>query len=381
MARSAQTVLAAMLLGSLALTACAAGSKHAPTSRALGTHIQAVTFATVHRAIADLYENDPAVRAFTVNDVRYTPTTRDKVLSVCRSGAAASDEQALQSNKVMACAPLIYYFYSFGTQRNRPDSLAVATKLYNYAVTAIHGPFDTQQTLDNILRSWGVTVSTRPEKPPTAAGPQVLAASLISAARTAMLTSRGVHISLQARSSSASQIRRAEFDSGIDAARETLADGSAIGRLRITADGAYFSGNAAGLKRFFGMSTRAQEHIEQRWVYAKNGTSQYTSFATGSLIASIPATVLPAANDVTVTSTTNLGVAVYRLTWKTFGGADATTAIIRSLDLTAAGNHLPLSEISASHLGSQTATFTRWGELVTVDPPTNVVSFSAVTSE
>jgi hypothetical protein len=89
------------------------------------------------------------------------------------------------------------------------------------------------------------------------------------------------------------------------------------------------------------------------------GTSQYTVFATGSLIASIPATILPSASEVTITPTTAAGVPVYRLRWKSFVG-DASTPVTETLDLAASGDHAPVSETSVTAGGTQTDTFSQW---------------------
>ena len=78
------------------------------------------------------------------------------MLEVCRSGGRETDPAALESVRVAGCAPLIFYYYSYGQQRSVPESIAVARKLYWYAATNIDGPFDARQSLAALLQSWGL---------------------------------------------------------------------------------------------------------------------------------------------------------------------------------------------------------------------------------
>jgi hypothetical protein len=119
--------------------------------------VRSTTFAQAREALLALYASHPAIRAFTVKDVEYTPATRDKVLRVCHMGGPETSARALESARVLACAPLIYYFYSYGRSASVPDAIDVAQKLYWYAVTANHHPYAAQPGLTSLLRSWGIT--------------------------------------------------------------------------------------------------------------------------------------------------------------------------------------------------------------------------------
>jgi hypothetical protein len=115
-----------------------------------------VTFGEVARAIDRLYRARPGIRSFVVRDVEYSPATRDKVLQVCREGGIELDRVALESSRIAGCAPLVFFFYSYGRRRSAPESVAVARKLYWYAVRSIRGPFSARASLSALLRSWGV---------------------------------------------------------------------------------------------------------------------------------------------------------------------------------------------------------------------------------
>jgi hypothetical protein len=126
------------------------------TPSVLGSPAQAVTFAGLRSSIARLYARQPGIRTFVARDVEYSPTTRDKVLDVCRRGGPETDASARESSKIAGCAPLVFFFYRFGRERSVAESVDVARQVYWYAVGSIHGPFDARSTLSGLLRSWGV---------------------------------------------------------------------------------------------------------------------------------------------------------------------------------------------------------------------------------
>jgi hypothetical protein len=151
--------LAATLLATAAGCAREKKSLPPPTTAAVSSILagpaQAVAFADARRSIRALYVHHPEIRNFVSRDVYYTPQTRDKVLAVCRRGGPAADARERETSRVFACAPLIFFFYSFGTRKHVAESVDVARALYRYGV-GIRGPYDPQPALTNLLRSWGV---------------------------------------------------------------------------------------------------------------------------------------------------------------------------------------------------------------------------------
>jgi hypothetical protein len=153
-------------LAAVCLAACGGGGSSARGNAAeteprswsvLESPAENVTFRDVKLAIADLYQDHPDLEAYVVRDVQYDARTRNKVLDVCHRGGAESDPAARESVRVAACAPLVFFFYSYGRESSVTASLAVARKLYWYAVTNIGGPFDAGETLRSLLQTWGVT--------------------------------------------------------------------------------------------------------------------------------------------------------------------------------------------------------------------------------
>jgi hypothetical protein len=155
--------LVAASLAAICIGGCGGSGSPAPdTTVSSGPSVitsprQDVTFAALTGAIEQLYQHQPTIRTFIAQDVEYTPTTRDKVLTVCRIGGPETNQAALESAKIVACAPLVFFFYEYGRQKSDPESLDVARKVYWYAATNIHGPFSAKKALTTLLQSWGIS--------------------------------------------------------------------------------------------------------------------------------------------------------------------------------------------------------------------------------
>ncbi len=135
------------------LTAC--GRAPAPTAvGVLDGQVQTTTLAQVKQAIDDLYSRHPSINSFVIQSVTYNPETRDKVLKICSEGGLAASDQEREAQKVLACAPLIFFFYSYGQQNSVPESVGVARQLYWYAMTDKSD--DSKKVLTELLRSWGI---------------------------------------------------------------------------------------------------------------------------------------------------------------------------------------------------------------------------------
>jgi hypothetical protein len=134
----------------------AADTNSAPELSVLASPTETVTFAEAESAIDRLYRRRPGIRTYVIRDVEYSPATRNKVLDICHRGGLELNRAALESSRIAGCAPLIFFFYNYGRQKRAPDAVAVARKVYWYAVENIEGPFDAQATLDALLRTWAV---------------------------------------------------------------------------------------------------------------------------------------------------------------------------------------------------------------------------------
>jgi hypothetical protein len=132
------------------------GAAPAKPATILSGPVEPTSFAQARAAMVAVYRSHPAIRKFSVKDVEYTSATRDKVLGVCRKGGAEKSASSLESARVLACAPLIYYLYEYGSRAKAPDAVDAARKLYWYAVVSNRRPFQAGPGLSRLLVSWGV---------------------------------------------------------------------------------------------------------------------------------------------------------------------------------------------------------------------------------
>ena len=115
---------------------------------------QATTFDQVTGAIDKLYADHPDVNSFIVKGVTYTPATRDKVLKICHEGGLVSTEAERETQEVLACAPLIFFFYNYGQQSGVAESTEIARLLYWYTVT--NHSTASKEVLTQLLQGWGM---------------------------------------------------------------------------------------------------------------------------------------------------------------------------------------------------------------------------------
>jgi hypothetical protein len=144
------------LLAVVLLAACGGNGSEPASTRILDGQAQNVSLPEVRQAIDRLYRDHPGVESFVSRQVQYTPKTRDKVLGVCRRGGREVVPRELESSRVLACAPLIFFFYSYGVRSSAAESVDVARKLYWYAVTHNRRPYDSRRILTPLLRRWGI---------------------------------------------------------------------------------------------------------------------------------------------------------------------------------------------------------------------------------
>ena len=149
--RALLRALVAILLASLAGCGVAPSS---PPKTILDGEAAAVSFDQIKQEVDDLYAAQPGILSFAARGVAYTPETRDKVLKVCNDGGLAGDEAQRESQRVLACAPLILFFYQYGKEHNAPAAIDVAQHIYWFATS--HNSTTSSQALTDLLKSWEI---------------------------------------------------------------------------------------------------------------------------------------------------------------------------------------------------------------------------------
>jgi len=152
--RCARRLAVASLLG--VLGGCSA---EAPSNYVLGSQPRSVSAAQLQQNIDALYAQHPAVSSFVSQSVSYTPQSLAIVVRKCTQPGTQSGAEA-QSSRLMACAPLIYFFYTFGQQGSVSEAIELADEFYSFAVTDVKGPIDPRAALDKLLSSWGIPVGS-----------------------------------------------------------------------------------------------------------------------------------------------------------------------------------------------------------------------------
>lgn len=141
-----------------AIAACSSSADNGAAGVSITTSArQQPSFADVRTEVENLYRDHPSIASFSVQDVQYNSITRDKVLAVCQQGGPEIDAATRESDRIAGCAPLIFFFYSYGQHTGAPDAYQVAEKLYWYAVTSIKGPFNARQAMNVLLKRWGIS--------------------------------------------------------------------------------------------------------------------------------------------------------------------------------------------------------------------------------
>jgi hypothetical protein len=362
----ARSGVAAAVLAVLA-AGCGGGSGSPGQAANVFTTRQQVSLQQVRTEIAALYTAHPGIATFTTQDVQYSAASRDTVLRECTSGTGSQDTE---TGQVIACAPLIFFLYSYGKQASVPAAVTAAGQLYWYAVTHIAGPASAKTSLDEILQSWKLPV---PGLTPAQAKGAV-ASSVINAADDSMLTQKAVRMVISSSPSASGQ--RIVADIGSVTGVEMIGSGSATATIRITSQAAYFTGSPAGLTAYIGLSAKAAAKVGSHWVMIKAGTPEYQDLAVEDTIASLPSSILPSASDITsVSNTTVNGQKAYVLSWT---ATSSGTSIKARLILTTTPQVLPVSETVATSAQSKTITFSRWGAPFTVTAPAPVIPYTQV---
>jgi hypothetical protein len=199
-----------------------------------------------------------------------------------------------------------------------------------------------------------------------AEGPRV--GSVLAAAKQAIVKQSGVHLVAVAKSSDPSKTETVVGDLGANRGHETISEAKSSVKIIVTPTVAYLAGNYSGLTGIVGVSPAEARKIGVDWVSVKVGSAQYAGVASGVTIAALTA-VLPNAEGTALSTEGTKGSKVYVLKWTTAATSSAPK-LARTLTLSAAGPTLPVEQISTSSDGSsESATFSKWGEPVSVRPP------------
>jgi hypothetical protein len=198
------------------------------------------------------------------------------------------------------------------------------------------------------------------------------AASVISAAKTAIAKETSVHVVVASKSSSVKS--SVVVDIGTKKGKETITTGTESVSIMVTSTYAYLSGNAGGLMTMMGLTAAQQKRVGTKSIAMKAGTTPYKNFK-ANLTFGILSAVLPTVTGTTLSSGTGANSKNYQLKWstKTVGTSPATKSV---LVISSGAKKLPVIEYISSSTGSGTTQFSNWGEGIKVPAPTSTITYT-----
>jgi hypothetical protein len=208
---------------------------------------------------------------------------------------------------------------------------------------------------------------------PASAG-TVTVASVLKAAKAAVATQTSAHVEFDARSGTSSATEKIVGDVGTNAGAETVTDGKAVLKVRVTAKDGYISGNASGLTSLFGMTAAEATKVGNHWEFWKTGTTQYKDLKSVVTVHSLES-LIPQSKGTTVSTQGS----DYVLTW-TSAASGSTPKLTNTLSISAKGATLPIEETSTDSAGERVTTrISKWGQSVVMHAPPAASTVAAST--
>jgi hypothetical protein len=280
---------------------------------------------------------------------------------------------------LLACAPLIFFLYSFGRTASSQTAFKLAGELYTYAVTEAPGPLDGASVLGGTLRSWGIPVAL-PARSPSEAPNSPAELSLVSQSTQAILSAGSVRVVIKGyRRAGKALAETISADVGRAKGDESLTEGKAEAVIRLTPGAAFLQGDPAGLSLLLGLPQAVGKRAGGRWIEVPRGTNEYRDLAAEDTIAALPASILPLSVSGVHLATPPATGSPRVLSWKA-PVSEPQVSLTETLFLASGTEPLPISERTVAGTDIEVANFSRWGDpfMVQAPPPPKVVPYSVV---
>lgn len=205
------------------------------------------------------------------------------------------------------------------------------------------------------------------------------AKQLITETKKTMSNESSVRVTITSSDKSTKQSETVTEDAGKTNGLESIVFGTATTSVRFTSKAAYVSGNAAGLEKIVGLSTKGAKAVGSKWIVVNKGSTQFTNIVAGGTIGPLTTNLFPSSStkSVKVTSDKLNGHNVFAMKWT---ATENSAKVDLALDIATSGTKLPL-ELTATQ-GSLTSVtqFGRWNEHINVSVPTSTIAYSKVPS-
>ncbi|NNN01508.1 MAG: hypothetical protein HKL86_06730 [Acidimicrobiaceae bacterium] len=197
-------------------------------------------------------------------------------------------------------------------------------------------------------------------------------ATVLSAAKAAIAKEKSVRVVVA--SSSGSVRSTVVVDIGTNSGIEKITTGSESVTIRVNSKFAYLNGNASGLIKMMGLTSRQQKRVGSQYISMAAGTTPYMNFKS-NLTFGILSAVLPSLAGTTLSYGTGANSKNYQLNWssKAVGTNPATKS---RLVISSGQKRLPVVEYIASSTGRGTTTFSKWGERINIKKPGTTIIYT-----
>ena len=204
------------------------------------------------------------------------------------------------------------------------------------------------------------------------------AKALIKKTLSSMSSQTSVRLTITSTDKSTKQSETVTEDAGQANGLESIDFGGAIANVRLTSKAAYVSGNALGLEKIVGLSTKGAKSVGDKWIVVDKGSTQFKNIVAGGTIGPLTKALLPTSSkSVDVKSDRLNGHNVFAMTWSQ---TSSGTKIDLALDIASSGATLPI-ELTATQSSFVSVTqFAHWGEHISVPVPTSTIAYSKVPS-
>jgi hypothetical protein len=206
------------------------------------------------------------------------------------------------------------------------------------------------------------------------------AKQLITETQKSMSGQSSVRLTITSTDKATKQSETVTEDAGKSNGLESIVFGTASANVRFTASAAYVSGNALGLEKIVGLSTKGAKSVGDKWIVVQKGSSQFSNIVNGGTIGPLTKALLPTSSkSVNVRSDKLNGRDVFAMTWtQTSSSSTSTAKVDLELDIATTGATLPI-ELTASQGAFKSVTqFAHWNEHINVIVPKSTIAYSKV---
>lgn len=196
------------------------------------------------------------------------------------------------------------------------------------------------------------------------------ASQVLARTKSAVLQQGSVHI--QVRGSAKGTNATFSEDSGRSEGRQDITVGSNHAQVVLVSGVAYIEGDQQTLQNFFGLSPAASARGAGKWIAIHSSDPQYKDVTSGVTLSSALDQILPTGTLTKQTVAAVQGRQVVAVHGQLPNSPPGT------LYVAATGNPLPVEETAGDSTGTETVTFSNWGESISLSAPAGSVTISSL---